>query len=213
MQGLKAWRFTGTDRQITLFECGIGTKNAYTAAAIAIAHSPDIIISAGFCGALTSNVKTGDYFLAEFLQNYSDSRLSTPLKSDPTTFNRLIINFNPANFITVAEITNKKELAPRLDYSIGTPVVEMESSAIADVCNANGIGFAAIRSVSDSMDNDPADIFRLITDHKMNISTKKIAASILKNPAIIIKLATLGKHVKLAERSLTKAMSIALELV
>ena len=82
LAGLPAWHFQAFGHSVTLIQSGIGGNRAAKAATEAVALAPEIIISAGFCGALTAEVAVGEVLLAEKLYGYSSGSITAEISPD-----------------------------------------------------------------------------------------------------------------------------------
>ena len=213
--GIPAWEIISDSDTIHLLQSGIGLNKAARATRIAAdLLRPDLIVSAGFCGALFPGLETGDIIAAEKLYRYSsgiitqgtsDSALPapTPLTGQP--------RIRPGIFISTEDIVDKSFLISHIKH-LATPstVLEMESWSVSEVCRERGINFAAIRSVSDPAENDPAELFRNICDNDFNISVTKLSLLLLRKPLMATHLFQLAKNAKIAGRCLADAIHYAL---
>jgi adenosylhomocysteine nucleosidase len=213
---IPAWEFESDNNRIHLLLSGIGLNNAVRTAQIAAdLLRPDIVISAGFCGALFPGFETGDIVVAEKLYLYSSEGINHEETSDSILFNSLTFTehprFWPGRFISSENIVDKRVLMNHINHlAAASTVLEMESWGVSKVCRERGIRFAAIRAVSDTAENDPAELFRNICDNGFNISIKKISLFLLKNPFILTYLLQLAKSSKIAGRSLADAVHYSL---
>jgi len=176
---------------------------------------PDLVVSAGFCGALFPGLETGDVVIAEKLYHYSSGLITQDSTIDPDLPGTLILTrhpgIRPGIFISTENVVDKFLLISHIEH-IATPttVLEMESWSISEACRERGIKFAAIRAVSDPAGNDPAELFRNICDNEFNISLKKLSLLLLRKPLMITHLLQLAKNAKTAGRRLAEAVHNAL---
>jgi len=208
---LSAWRFQTAGHSVTLIQSGIGGSKAAKAAAAAVALSPEIVISAGFCGALTAEAAVGELFLAEKLYQYAADRLTAGTDPDHELNVLLGTRLKKATFITTAGIANKTHLYSLLPDPAAAHMLEMESSNVAAVCHANGIRFIAIRSVSDTAEQDPGELFQQICDNECNIRIKKVALALIKKPSLLPEFFQLYQNTSLAGKTLSEALAFTLE--
>jgi len=211
LAGLSAWRFQTGGHSVTLIQSGIGGSNAAKAAAAAVALTPEIIISAGFCGALKGEVAVGELFLAEKLYDYAAGTLTAGTDPDSELNVLLGTRLKKATFITTTGIAKKTHLYALLPDPTAAHMLEMESSNVAAVCRANGIRFIAIRSVSDTAEQDPGDLFQLICDNECNIRINKVALALIKKPSLLPEFFQLYRNTALAGKTLSAALAHALE--
>lgn len=146
--------------RIAMVESGPGPARARRAtAALLDAHSPRWIISTGFCGALTAGLKVGQIVVANEVLDHEGQRLQIDIgmQSDPDrglsvgrtiTVNRI-----------VRSVAEKKDLAD----ATGAIAVDMETFAIAQLCQERKTRFLAIRAVSDDLSADlPSEVLSLM---------------------------------------------------
>jgi len=211
--GLPAWTFQAYGHSVTLIECGIGSSKAAKAAETAAALGLDIIISAGFCGSLTKGVAIGELFLAEKLYSYSAGTFSAGIIPEQELNGLIGTRLKKATFITTAEIVNKAQVHSLLPDPAAATMLEMESSAVAAVCRSSNIRFFAIRSVSDTAEQDPSKLFQLICDNKCNVSRAKAVLSLIRKPSLMPEFLQLYRNSTVAGKTLTEAIALALESI
>lgn len=214
---IPAWEIISDKGSIHLLQSGIGLNKAAKTAQIAVdLLKPDLIVSAGFCGALFPGLETGDIIAAEKLYRYSSGIMSQSPASDSASpeLARLCENpgIRPGIFISTEDIVDKFQVISHIKhFATSSTVLEMESWSISELCKKRGIRFAAIRAVSDPAENDPAELFRNICDNDFNISFTKIARLLLRKPLIIAQLVRLARNSGIAGRRLADAVHHTLE--
>lgn len=206
-----AWEFQAFGQSVSLLQSGIGINNAAGAAKAVAAINPDLIISAGFCGALTPEAAIGELFLAERLYSYSAGLLTPETALDQDLVTRIGAGFKRGPFITAAEIADKALLLSLLPEPAAFNMLEMESSAVATVCRKNSINFIALRSVSDTADQDPGRIFQQICDQEFDVRMAKVALSLVNEPALLGEYLQLYRNTAYAGSTLAKAITTILE--
>ena len=211
--GFPAWSFQAFGNSVTLIRSGIGIRKAAGAALAAADLQPAAIVSAGFCGSLSPGVAVGEVFLAETLYRYSSGSLSCALTAGSNFTGSIGSGLRKGTFITSDEIIGKDRLYPLLPDPSAMNMLDMESFAVAETCYAHGIDFAAIRSVSDTADQDPSRLFRQVSDYDHNIRMAQVALSLIKKPSILPELLLLSKNAAIAGRSLAKAVEQTLERI
>lgn len=211
--GLPAWSFQAFRNTITLIQSGMGVNKASKAASEAAALNPELIISAGFGGALSSSISLGEVFLAEKLYSYSSGSITCETTPDPGLGALIGTGLRRGTFITTDEIIEKNRISSLLPDPAGINLLEMESSAIAAICRSRGIRFSAIRSVSDAADHDPSSLFRRICDNDFNISMAKVALSLIKKPSTLSEFLQLSRNSAIAGKSLSEALAYTLERI
>lgn len=213
---LLAGSFSHAGHEFLLVESGIGFRNAAKAAESLIHEEhPDLLISAGFCGGITPELQAGDVVVArEIIVVNGDGFDEIPVPLSPAGRNFVAgqtAEGKPVaggTFVSTTVITSKVRLAGMLHGRYPTPVVEMESGAIAIVAAENGIPLLAIRSVSDSAAEELGFSLDEICDPGLRrIRIGKVLLTIMRKPRIIPQLLRLSRSSSRAAEGLTAALS------
>jgi len=202
----RIWHFGVGGHEITLFEAGMGSRNAGSAASAAASEKPDLMISAGFGGGVLPGLKIADVLVAEQLFAWTGTGLeqaTVPLYELDNSRTSFLLR---GSFVTCDSILNKRQLAELLPKSAKQPVVEMESAAVAGVAVEHGIPFLGIRAISDPWDEELGFSITEFCDDKMRIRALKVFATILRRPYIIPQLIRLARNSRMAAKGLGTAM-------
>ena len=81
------------------------------------------------------------------------------------------------------------------------PVLDMETSAVAETAARDGIPLFAVRAISDAAGEELLFSLDEITDQELNIRISKVLISIAKKPRILSQMLRLAKNAKLAGSS------------
>jgi adenosylhomocysteine nucleosidase len=223
LNGFRLYRFTCGDKNVVLIESGIGAQRAEQAArALLGATVPDVILNFGFGGAVLPGPNVGDIVLADRLLLYRErlftdqTGLSPELTEELATLLELhcrgmSYRMHRGTFVTSGEIIGKQTLAGLLPLTAGTPVLEMETAAVAEVTRAQKVPLAAIRAISDGAEEDLDFSIAELTDREMRISIRKVLWTIARKPRIIPQLIRLGKNSRRAGENLAAAVLAVLE--
>lgn len=203
----KRYGFSMAGHDVLLVESGMGMLNAGWAATALAAEGPDLMISAGFGGAVLEGLGVGDVVMAQQVLHWSGA-----------AFEDVAVGFYGLNaiadsisvrrgaFISCDLILNKCDLARRLPPHAVNPVVEMESAAVARIAADRGIPFLAMRAISDPWDEELDFTIDEFCDDDMRIRPTKVLATILRRPAIIPQLVRLAGNSRVAAAGLAHAM-------
>jgi adenosylhomocysteine nucleosidase len=104
--------------------------------------------------------------------------------------------------VTTSGIVNKRLADQQLAREIVNPVLDMETSAVAEIADRNGIPLVAVRAVSDAADEELLFSLDELTDRELNIRIGNVLATIAKRPRILPQLIRLAKNSKLAATNL-----------
>lgn len=207
-------------RLIAVIEAGMGIAAASAATKIlADIKNPQLLVSAGFCGAVRSGCAVGDIILCKQLWQYNEHGASRPdlaikqskISEIENSLQQFAVPVKSGCFITTSSIVSKAELAAKLPADLLNPVLEMETAAVAKVAANRGIPFLGIRTVSDDAGEEL--LFSMDEISKNNrISIFKLLVACLKKPAIVPQLARLAKTSAIAGKSLGIACTAILKL-
>ncbi|MFM9115125.1 MAG: nucleoside phosphorylase [Planctomycetota bacterium] len=165
-------------RRIVIAEAGVGQTAAEQATEDLLAlYQPQWLISAGFAGALRPEIRRGHLVMATQIADEMGHELSTGVKLPSTpqpgvhggrllTVDRL-----------VRDAAERRLLAERYD----AVACDMESLAVARVCQRQRTRFLSVRIISDAVEDElPAEVQRLL-DHKSLAGKLGAAASAIWN--------------------------------
>ncbi len=128
---------------------GIGGPAAGRAAAAALVEfRPELIISAGFAGALVEQFRVGDM-------------ICPAVVVDGATGERFDVGSGKGTLVSSSQVVGpnqKRQLCKRF----AAEVVDMESASLAQVARANGVRFMAVKAISDELNFPLPDFSRFI---------------------------------------------------
>ena len=167
---------------------GIGSAAARRAAEAVIAlFSAEIVYSVGFAGALDPQLKVGDLIRPRRVINAGDGSSVSLHEGDG-----VLVSFG-----SVASPDQKQ----RLRDSFGGQAVDMEAAAVLRAAEAHGIGFAAIKAISDEADFDFPDTERFV-DSEGNFSEMNFALFAALRPWLWARVFRLARNSRRAASSL-----------
>jgi len=126
------------NRSVIVVCGGIGAEAARRAceAAIAIYH-PGGLVSAGFAGALTASQQVGDVVIPEQIVDVRDG----------SRFNAVTGEGRLVSFSEIASQEQKASLAKAYEAK----AVDMEAASVARSAQIHGVGFMAVKAISDEV--------------------------------------------------------------
>ncbi len=213
---------------LTLVQGGIGRENAIKAASCLLeSMNVDLLISAGVAGGIRHGLNVGDVVVAERVgytrqEEFDEEKLQ--LEADFTCKEEVVelarqFNNDPelklhfGNLLTVDKVISQSSTKRRIGEQNSFLAVEMESAAVAEVAYQKGVEFAAIRSISDDIDDDlHLDYDNLISDEG-KVKVTGIALSFLKNPQTLALLSRLNKQTKRAAKHMSYFMTKLVPLI
>lgn len=208
VSGFPAWEGRAGAQIVTLVQSGIGPTRA-TAALAALPASPDLIVSLGFAGALTTELAPGDIVLPDTIvweKSGGVERHTVPVAPWLRAHTHLVaaptLRIHPGPLlsspIVVASPERKRAAAART----GAIAVEMETAALVIGARERGIPVLALRVILDDVDLSletlPADLD----------SSWAARARLVGRPAAWPVVARLAREIPPATRALTRAVRI-----
>ncbi len=157
---------------------------------------PDLIVSAGFSGALQPGLALGDIVIGE---NYSDPALVRSLR-DRT-------DCRIGQIITVPDILETAAAKRNIGVRSGALAADLESAHIFRVCSEAGIPMLSVRTISDVLAQDmPVPGFVLINPETGKSDPPAIFRYLFRHPAKATQFAQLVRGARVAQQSLAKAL-------
>lgn len=215
------WRLRTGDTDLCLVESGMGVDRAATATeALVAAASPAVIISFGFGGAALPGLPVGE--LAVGMSSWLagpqglvpcrgiDRTLAKGLAAE---LDRRCGGVARGDIITSTRILRKGDLAQRLQATIASPILDMETAAVAEVCHRHGIPLVALRAISDDAAEELAFSLDEFTDSEMAIRPLKVLATIACKPWIIPQLLRLARNSRAAGKRLAGGVLASVEFL
>jgi adenosylhomocysteine nucleosidase len=220
--GFEAYRFSYGREKVLLVKSGMGLDNAAAAARALIRAKPCIIVNFGFCGAVKEGPRVGDIMVAQrILLNMDDlfSPQSGIVEEDAKRLTRSLADalndrdfrVHGGAFITAPAIRSKVEMARLVPTWVSSPVLEMETAAVAKAAATEGVPFLAVRGVSDDAGEELGFSISELTDARMRIRIGKVLKTVAGKPWIIAQMLRLAKNSGKAGKNLALALAVLLE--
>jgi len=178
---------------VTALCAGIGPEAARRAAEAVIAHAkPQLVISAGFAGALESGIRVGTVIRpASVVESGSGRRFTI------TDGSGILVSSPEA-----VGPSRKRELGGLFRAQ----AVDMEAAAVAEVAARHGIGFRAVKAISDELEFRILDLSRFV-DGAGQLHTGRLLGFVAVRPARWPTLLRLAQSSRLAAARLCRALS------
>jgi len=177
------------DRDVTVVHTGVGAKNCNARLEILLHKTrPRLVISSGFAGAVSEELRVGDLVLAK---NFSDPQLlanAEQILRDREL--RLVKLFTSTSLVD--SIAERNEIA----RTAGAAAVDMETGAIAGACNAHGVPLLSLRGISDTPSQSfPAPPSVLFDIDRQRTSYGRLLAHLFRHPASIRRLFRFARQI------------------
>jgi nucleoside phosphorylase len=162
----------------------------------------ELLISAGFAGAIGHELKIGDVVIA---QNFSSAKIAAA--SLPADFPVRI-----RDIATSGHVIDSAEDRLRLAQTIGAAAVDMETEFIARACAEHGLPMLSLRAISDTPARPlPFPPHVLFDIEQQRTRATKLSLYLLTHPARMARMISFIRQVRAARRSLTRALEAVLE--
>jgi adenosylhomocysteine nucleosidase len=177
---------------------GMGSSRVTTAIQAALAAAPiSTLISVGLAGSCTESLPAGTCIdVTTVVDTRTGERFATLVSGEPHIL---------ATTETIASIHEKARLAA----TYGAGLVDMEAATVARLATAHGIGFRAIKGISDAHDFELASLSRFSGTHG-SFRTGAFALHTALRPHTWSKAARLGRE---SNRALEHLRLRLLELI
>ncbi|WZO96801.1 nucleoside phosphorylase [Isosphaeraceae bacterium EP7] len=140
------------DRLVALVIAGIGRGRAREATRVLIeGHRPRWILSAGFGGSLDPILKKSDVVFPNEVVDLAGASYTIDLALPE---NAAELGFRSGRLLTVDSVVTTAAAKSELHSQHGATVVDMETSAVAEVCSERGVRLIPIRVISDEAGAD-----------------------------------------------------------
>ena len=158
----------------------------------------DLLISAGFAGALNHELQINDFLVAK---NFS----TIDLKQAHSLFSPLVIH--PIDLLTVRAVIDSSEERERMARESGASAVDMETEFIARACTAHGIPLLPLRVITDTPTQPfPAPVGVLFDIQQQRTHMATVAKFFLLNPSRLASLIRFASRIAAARKILANSL-------
>lgn len=173
-------------RAVAVVVSGPGRAAARQATeALITGHKPTCVISAGFAGGLSNDIRAGDIVIASEIVAPNVDPVAIPLP-EPPPWKDAARPPHVGRFITVDNLATTPAAKRDLASKYQAIAVDMESQAVAAACHAHGVRFLAVRIVSDAVDDElPPEVNNLVKQPTAAGKLGALAGALFKRPSAI----------------------------
>jgi adenosylhomocysteine nucleosidase len=215
------WRLRIGSVDVCLVESGMGIARATAATeAIVAAASPTAILSFGFGGATLPGLRVGDLAVGTMCWFVGTEGLAPRQGIDRKLAGELAEELDRAcggvargEIITSPRILKKGDLAHSLPAGIASPILDMETAAVAEAAHRHAIPLVSLRAISDGAAEEFAFSLDEFTDDDMAIRPLKVLATIARKPWIIPQLLRLARNSRVAGKRLAHGVLATIEFL
>jgi adenosylhomocysteine nucleosidase len=188
------------NRAVTILHTGVGAKACDARLEILLHKArPSLVISSGFAGAVSEQLRVGDLILSE---NFSDPGLLANAKRILHDRQPRVVKLFTSTSI-IDSVAERNEIARAADAA----AVDMETGAIADVCKVHGVPLLSLRVISDTVSQPfPAPPSVLFDIEGQQTNFARLFAYLLREPGSIWRLFRFARQIASARARLTDAI-------
>jgi len=184
-------------RPITLVATGMGPANARRAVETLLAREPcERVIVTGLCGALDPGLRIGDLV-------WPDEVLDADTGG---TARRPIPHAHGGRLVSVTRVVASPAAKAELFARHAAAAVDMETTAVAAVCEAHGIPWLCVRAVSDTADQALPDDIEALVDEHGRLRPWQAVRQLARSPGTLAALAQLARCTRQATEALAAAI-------
>lgn len=189
------------DHAVTISHTSVGAKKCNERIEELLHKArPRLVISSGFAGAVVEDFHVSDLILAE---NFSDRQLLTNAE-------RILRDHKPkvTKLFTSKSIADSIAERNQIASASGAAAVDMETSAIVEICTAHGVPLLSLRAISDSpAEPFPAPPSVLFDIERQRPNYGRLIRYLLRYPASIASLSQFRLRIARVRAVLTDAIA------
>jgi adenosylhomocysteine nucleosidase len=200
-----------SSQELILVQTGIGVQNAEAALNYILeTERPDLIVSAGFGGALYEGASSGDLVWAKRALLFPEGDLN--ILEFPNDFLKTSLGFYvetgicDGSILTLSRWMAKSDIIKILPAGLPHPVCDMETYPLAKLSLNNGLPFLAVRSITDTIDEDIPKEFFAASNAFGQYSFSRALGMLLSRPSLIPHSFKLGRASEIASKNLWHAV-------
>ena len=176
---------------------GIGPVAARRACqALIELYGPEFVISAGFAGALTADLKAGDVVVPAKVTDAGDG-------------STVVVDGGSRGLVSVAEmatVERKRVLGAKYD----AVAVDMEAAAVAKAAGLRGVRFEAVKAISDELEFE-IPVVEGGVDAQGRFHEGRFLAGVVVRPWVWGRVVRLARNSSLAAENLAEALRDRIE--
>lgn len=162
---------------------------AETSRVLSLIPRPPIVLSAGVCGGLRAGLSVGTVVIPDEVVGPDGRRWPCAVIGLPQS----------GRLLTADHIVGTPDEKRRLHQAHRADIVDMEAAAVAEVCQARGVPFAAVKSVCDPADVAlPAELADIAPDGR--VRGGRLLAAVARRPSLVRELMRLDRDSRRAAR-------------
>ena len=211
-----------TDPEVIVVEGGAGRQKAEKATRQLIeTYQPDIVVSAGFAGAVQADVRLGDIFICDRLMSVEGPaalwgldtvRERSPIHADLVEKLRgkedTHQKYDFCGCLSVPQFVSSSSMKAWIGSTFPVSIIDMESYWVSETAAAYGVPHVVVRSVLDTMEQTiPAFVGETVSAEEGQRKWERAIKYLVSRPTEAPKLIRLASQVKIAGASLSEFLT------
>jgi nucleoside phosphorylase len=199
--GVRIVRGTMADQLIEVLHTGVGEEVCRERMAKFLQDQQfDLLISTGFAGSLSEELKVGDLLLAENFSTLDLNERPSLLASFP---------IHTADLLTVPAPIDSSDERNRIARTSGAAAVDMETEFIARACAEHGVPLFSLRVITDSARKGfPAPTKVLFDIEEQRTHLLRLATFFLAHPNRVPRMVQFARRIARAREILAEALVV-----
>lgn len=171
-------------RRVAVIESGVGRDAARRATQAALKlHQPAWVISTGFAGALSSELRRGHIVMADRVVDTHQNQFELGMRMDQDSI-AASASLHVGTVVTVDQLIRSREEKERLGKDHQAIACDMETVAVVQACQEAKTRLMSVRIITDALDDElPKEIERLLDQKTMASMLGAAAGAIVKRPS------------------------------
>jgi adenosylhomocysteine nucleosidase len=185
---------------LLVVETGVGAQRASAAVRWVLATcAPRLVVAAGFAGALDPSLAVGDVFLASEVVESEDLRWRVALPAE-------LGDLPCGRLLTVPRLVATSKAKRNLARQFRALAVDMESAAVAEVCQEWHVPCACVRAISDAAGAGLSpEVVSLLAGGR--VAPLRVLAALLRRPRLAGEFWRLARDTRRAARELASVLA------
>lgn len=199
-EGVESIRGRIHAKSVAVIHTGVGRKACCERMEILLRREQfEYVISAGFAGALETELRIGNVLVSE---NYSSPQLLRSLQLNLAEEGIFL-----GKLLTVPGVVESNAERARLATDTGAAAVDMETEFIADACADHHLSLLSLRAISDTPSEPfPAPAHVLFDLEKQQTDFGRLAFYLMKHPSALSRLTQFRQRVAVARKALADVL-------
>jgi adenosylhomocysteine nucleosidase len=201
-------------RRVVIVRSGAGQTRVARATELLIdGHQPQVVISAGFAGALCPTLKRHDIIFANEVSDLKGQKISLNQADRIFQHSAAWPGLHVGKLLTLDHVVRRPSEKQALFQQHQALAVDMETFAVAEVCRHRDVPFCAVRIILDAAEDQlPPYIERLLRQESKAARLGAALALLWRRPASLKDLWALKENALMASDKLAKFLEKLMDL-